>query len=154
MTNLPKGPHPEAQSHREVRVRRTGAGRFRATNARGGTIEIGSGHDDDFTPVELLLAAVAGCSGIDVDILTSRRAEPQTFDMVVGAEKIRDEGGNRLQDVTLSFSVTFPEGEAGDAAREVLPDAVRRSHERLCTVSRTVELPTSVTSSIADAADR
>ena len=38
----------------------------------------------------------------------------------------------------------FPHGEADDAARAVLPEAVRRSHDRLCTVSRTVELGTPV----------
>jgi putative redox protein len=41
--------------------------------------------------------------------------------------------------------VEFPASEAGDAAREVLPSAVQRSHDRLCTVSRTVELGTPVT---------
>jgi putative redox protein len=34
--------------------------------------------------------------------------------------------------------VTFPEGEAGDRAREALPRAVRQSRDRLCTVGRTV----------------
>ena len=36
----------------------------------------------------------------------------------------------------------------GDAARAVLPDAVRRSHDRLCTVSRTIELGIPVTSRV------
>lgn len=40
--------------------------------------------------------------------------------------------------------MTFPDGEAGDAARAVLPKAVAESHDRLCTVGRTVELPTPV----------
>lgn len=132
-------------NHRSVSLSRTAAGRFRAVNARGGEIAIGSGGEDpDFTPVELLLAGVAGCSGIDVDILTSRRSEPETFEMTVGAEKVRDDQGNHLTDITLTFRVTFPDGPDGDAARAVLPEAVRKSQERLCTVSRTVELPTPV----------
>ncbi len=36
--------------------------------------------------------------------------------------------------------MSFPAGSAGDAARAVLPDAVRKSHDGLCTVSQTVEL--------------
>ncbi|MDQ2848960.1 MAG: hypothetical protein M3Y77_22105, partial [Actinomycetota bacterium] len=64
--------------------------------------------------------------------------------------KVRDDDGNHLTDVALQFRVDFPAGEAGDAARAVLPDAVRKSHERLCTVSRTVELPTPVTVQIDD----
>ena len=38
----------------------------------------------------------------------------------------------------------FPEGEDGDKARALLPDVVRKSHDRLCTVSRTVELGTPI----------
>ena len=133
---------------RGVTVTRTAPGRFRATNRRGGAIEIGSGEDPDFTPVELLLAALAGCSAIDVDILTSRRSEPTTFDVRASGTKVRDGQGNHLTDAGLRFRVSFPDGPAGDAARTVLPDAVRRSHERLCTVSRTVELPTPVTVTI------
>ena len=33
----------------------------------------------------------------------------------------------------------FPEGEAGDRARERLPRAIEQSRDRLCTVSRTVQ---------------
>jgi len=40
--------------------------------------------------------------------------------------------------------VRFPDDEGGDAARALLPEAVNRSHDRLCTVSRTVELGTAV----------
>jgi len=132
----------------DVTVTRTAPGRFRATNARGGVIEVGSGGDVDFTPVELLLAALAGCSAIDVDILTSRRSEPTSFDVRATATKVRDALGNHLSDPRVRYRIAFPAGPAGDAARSVLPDAVRRSHDRLCTVSRTVELPTPVAVSI------
>jgi uncharacterized OsmC-like protein len=54
------------------------------------------------------------------------------------------EGGNSLKDIRLTFHVTFPEGAAGDAAREILPRAVRTSHDRTCTVSRTIEAGTPV----------
>jgi putative redox protein len=40
--------------------------------------------------------------------------------------------------------LAFPAGAAGDAARAVLPDAVRKSHDGLCTVGRTVELGTPI----------
>jgi putative redox protein len=63
----------------------------------------------------------------------------------VGAEKIRDSSGNHLTDITVTFRIAFPDGEAGDKARAILPDVVRQSHERLCTVSRTVELGTPIT---------
>ena len=94
----------------------------------------------DFTPVDLLLAGIGGCTAVDVDILTSRRAEPEAFEVHVDAEKVRDDTGNHLADIVVTFRVRFPDGEGGDKARALLPDAVRKSHDRLCTVSRTVEL--------------
>ena len=52
----------------------------------------------------------------------------------------------------INFEVSFPDGESGDAAEAVLPIAIRKSHDRLCTVTRTVELPTPVTSTLRSAA--
>jgi putative redox protein len=48
----------------------------------------------------------------------------------------------------VTFRLTFPEGEAGDAARALVPETVKRSHDRICTVSRTVELGTPITTRI------
>ena len=50
-----------------------------------------------------------------------------------------------MGDLRVEFTVTFPEGEDGDQARERLPGAIARSHDRLCTVSRTVERGTPIT---------
>ncbi len=131
-----------------VSITRTALGRYKAIAESGATLEFGEG-DDEFSAVELLLAALGGCTAIDVDYLTSRRANPDSFEVVVEAEKVKDPAqGNRLADVTLTFRLRFPEGTAGDAARAVLPDAVQRSHDRLCTVGRTMELPTPVTTHI------
>jgi len=49
-----------------------------------------------------------------------------------------------MEELSVTFRLRFPDGEGGDAARALLPDIVRRSHDRLCTVSRTVELGTPV----------
>jgi putative redox protein len=133
-----------APTHRVVTVSREPDGVFIAGNVRGGTLTVGDGTGEAFTPTELLLAAIGACTAIDVATLTSRRAEPDSFEVHVDAEKVRDDGGNRLQDLAVTFRVSFPDGTGGDAARELLPEAVRRSHDRLCTVSRTVELGTPV----------
>jgi putative redox protein len=132
-------------THRAVTIERIVNSHYTATNARGGTITVGTADTTDFSPVELLLVAIGACTAIDVDILTSRRAEPDSFTVVVGAEKVRDAGGNIMKDITVTFRIAFPEGEDGDKARALLPDAVKKSHERLCTVSRTVEQGTPVT---------
>lgn len=131
---------------RSVTLTRTGPTMFTARNARGGEITVGSPAEgtDHFSPVELLLAAVAGCSGIDIDILTSRRAEPEELTLTASAEKLRDQDGNHLGPVTVTVTARFAEGAEGDGGRERLPEAVELSRDRLCTVSRTVLLPTPV----------
>lgn len=136
---------------RQVQFERTANSKYEVTNVRGGTLSVGSGQDTDFTPVELLLAAIGTCSAIDVDVVTSRRAEPTEFRAVVRGNKLRDpEEGNRLENLAVEFTITFPDGEDGDKAREALPRAVKMSHDRLCTVSRTVELGTPVTTTLFD----
>lgn len=136
-------------SSRSVEMERVDVGRYLVRNRRGGSMTIGSGGEADFTPVELLLAAIGGCTAIDVDLITSRRAEPDHFSVRVSGDKVRDDNGNRMQNLTVEFRVTFPDGEAGDAARDALPRAVQRSHDRLCTVSRTVELGTPIEAGIS-----
>jgi uncharacterized OsmC-like protein len=135
-----------ADEKRVVTLRRTAKGQFTATNARGGQIELAFGEPPEFTPVELLLVAIAGCTSLDVDFITAKRAEAESFEVRAEADKVRDEHGNHLQNITVTLSVTFPDGEAGDAARESLPLALARSHDRLCTVSRTIELGTPIDS--------
>jgi putative redox protein len=135
---------------RAIDLTRLEKGRYEATNPRGGRLVLGQGGDDEsFSPVELLLVAIAGCSAIDVDFITAKRAEPTRFDVRMTGDKIRDEQGNRMTNLTVTFDVAFADDEAGRAAYDVLPRAVQQSHDRLCTVSRTVEVGTPVETVIA-----
>lgn len=129
---------------RTVQLARMGEGRYKATNVRGGVLPIGSGEDPDFTPVELLLAAIAGCSAIDVDLITGKRSEAEQFDVHARGHKVRDEDGNHMSGLALRFDVVFPDGPDGDAARGVLQRAIEQTRDRLCTVSRTVALSSPV----------
>jgi putative redox protein len=47
----------------------------------------------------------------------------------------------------VEFHVAFAAGEVGDRAREAVPRLLQESHDRLCTVTRTVELGTPVSTS-------
>ena len=137
-------------THRSVTLDRLDEGVYLARNARGSELRFGSKAGEAFTPVELLLAAIAGCSALDVDVVTGRRSAAETFSARVDAEAIRGPEGNALHDITVTFTVTFPEGPDGDAARAIAPRALRTSHERTCTVSRTIEAGTPVTLRLAD----
>jgi putative redox protein len=132
------------EDHRWVSLDRIDEGVYLARNARGHELRFGSKDPDGFTPVELLLAAIAGCTAVDIDVVTGRRSPAEQFRARVDAE-VSHEDGNILHDITLTFSVTFPPGEAGDAARQILPRVAQTSHDRTCTVSRTIEAGTPVT---------
>ena len=134
--------------HRSVTLQRVEKGRYIATNRDGATLAFGEGADE-FSAVELLLTAIAGCTAADVDYITNKRADPTQYAVDISADKVRDDAGNHLVNLAITFRVCFAEGEAGDAAREILPLAVQRSHDRLCTVSRTVEIGTPITVEIA-----
>ena len=144
-------PVMSADTFRSVDIERTSLGNYVVRNVRGGSLSMGTGEDGSFTPVELLLAAIGGCTSIDVDHITSRRAEPTRFSVKVTGDKVRDEaGGNRMQNLMVEFTVTFPADADGDRAREALPRSLQQSHDRLCTVSRTVESGTPVSIVVAD----
>lgn len=131
----------ESPTWRGVTMTRESLSRFVATNERGASITISSNDEDaEFTPVELMLAALASCSAVTVDALTSRRAEPTTFEVAAEGHKVKDEHGSHLVQLRIDFDLRFPDGEAGDKAREMIPRALQQTHERLCTVSKTVEL--------------
>lgn len=114
---------------------------YTATNGRGASIEVGG--QGNFSPVELLLAAIGGCTAVDVDVMTSRRATPEVFEVVASGRKVT-EGGNHMEDLQVTFRLRFPEGADGDKARDRVAPAVKVSHGRDCTVSRTVELGTPI----------
>lgn len=142
---------PDPDTLRTVTLGRLDEGVYLARNPRGGQLRFGSHAGDDFTPVELLLAALAGCSAVDVDVVTGRRASAERFAVTARAHKVPTErGGSILRDIEVTFTVRFGADEAGDAAREVLPRALKASHDRTCTVSRTIEAGTPVLTRLDD----
>ena len=129
---------------RSVELTRTATGHYTARNAEGAEIAFGRG-EGLLSPVELLLAAIAGCSAIDVDVATSRSAEPSEFRVEATGRKILEENGaNRLEDLHLSFHLAFPDDAAGRKAAGMVQRLVTLSHDKYCTVSRTVEHGTAV----------
>lgn len=132
----------EERKKTKVTLTRLGSGHYEVRNSRGTTVEIATS-GAAFRPGELFLASIAACSSVDVDIMTSRRAEPEVFEVTSSGHK-SDEGGNHYEDLTVTFKLRFPQGADGDAARARVEAAIRASHDRHCTVSRTVEAGTPV----------
>lgn len=133
------------ENQRTVEITRIEKGLYEAVNRHGVKMVFGQDNTQSFSAVELLLAAIAGCSGTDVDFITSKRAEPSSFKVQISGRKVRDEAGkNHVADISMTFDITFPEGQKGDAARAVLGRSVQQSHDRLCSVSQTVERGTPI----------
>jgi uncharacterized OsmC-like protein len=57
-----------------VNLSRLSQHHFEATNSHGGTVSFGRKWAGEFTPVELLLVAIAGCTAMDVDAITVKRS--------------------------------------------------------------------------------
>ena len=133
---------------REVSIERVEARKYRATSLESGaSLEFGQG-EGLLTPVELLLAAIAGCSAIDVDVATTRRSEPEKFEVRAGGYKVSENSASRMEDIHLGFDLKFPDTEEGRKAASMVERIVKLSHDKYCTVSRTVELGASVRSEV------
>lgn len=138
---------------RSVDISRLAKGVYVATNRHGVKMVFGHDNTQMFSPVELMLTAIAGCSGTDIDFITSKRAEPSSFSLRITGEKMRDEAGkNHVANISFTVDIDFPEGEEGDAARAVLERSVHQSHDRLCSVSQTIERGTPIAVEIVDGA--
>lgn len=134
----------DPRSARGVDVVRVAEHHYRARTASGAEFDFGSAEGLP-TPVELLLAAIAGCSAIDVDTVASRRTEPENFSVRASGNVLDEDGAKRLDDIALTFELGFPDNAAGRAAAAAAPRSLALSHDKYCTVSRTVEHATAVT---------
>ena len=125
----------ELDNYRQTKIERIDRLRYRAYGANGATLDFGVG-EGLLTPVELLLAAIAGCS--------SGRSTPEVFEVLASALKQTEDGAVRLDDVEVDFDVRFPADEQGAKAQKMVDRLIQLSEQKDCTVSRTVEHPTNV----------
>lgn len=119
-----------------VEVHRTGEHTFTATNDRGAGVAIGrDGAPEAFTPGELLLAAIAGCSAVTSENLLVRRIGDDA-EITVRADRDKTpDDPNKFSRIRVHLDADLADVDDPD---KVL-DAVRRAIDRYCTVSRTVE---------------
>jgi putative redox protein len=114
----------------EITLRGLGGQVVEATGGTDGRVVMGpKWTPESFTPVELLLAAIAGCSGVDLCAVSERDGvEVEGFEVRVRA--VKPLGVNRLSQITVTYVVP----EAGlDAAQALVAEV-----SELCTVALTV----------------
>jgi putative redox protein len=92
------------------------------------------GHNSGFRPTQLLLAAVGGCSAIDVVmILKKQKQRIDSFEIEVEGEKEKVEEYSLFRDITIHFKLK------GEIELEKAERAVQLSIEKYCSVSKTLE---------------
>jgi putative redox protein len=113
--------------------------KFKAKSNNGYAFDIGAsksigGDESGFRPMELVLAAVASCSGIDaINILKKSRVEFSGMDIAVeGARK--DGIPSPFTDIKVIFRVHGPNVDRAKAEK-----AVSLSLEKYCSVSASLD---------------
>lgn len=93
--------------------------------------EIG-GENTGARPTELLLNAVAGCTGIDmISILQKMRLDPKSFHMDVKGERA-DDHPKRFTDIHIHYALE------GDLPEEKVVRAIQLSKDKYCSVSHSL----------------
>jgi len=123
---------------RDARLRWTGGLRFEGVSKFGQTIAVDAGKEnggseEGYSPSQLLLFAMIGCTGIDVaSILTKMRQSFSALEIEAIGEH-PSEYPKPFQTVRLIYHIS---GDNLDPAK--VRRAVTLSHEKYCMVSQTV----------------
>ena len=111
---------------------------FRAVDAQQHQVLIDSskengGTEAGFRPMQTLLAALGGCSGIDiVSILKKQRQEIDTFSIEVQGEREKGREPSLWKSITVNFSLS------GKLEEEKVRKACALSMEKYCSVAETL----------------
>ena len=110
---------------------------FECTNSAGNKILLDNTSQPDakgVSPMESVLMAVAGCSGIDiVNILKKQRQVISSFSAEVEGERIQVDDAKPFKKIWVKF---FIKGEVDPKKAE---KAAQLSFEKYCSVSKTLE---------------
>jgi putative redox protein len=120
-----------------------------ATNEDGNTLlmdgapDIG-GHGKAMRPMQLLLAAVGGCSAIDVILILKKQKQIiESFEIEVDGEREKIEDYSLFKDICLHFKIK------GEVDPDKAERAVKLSVEKYCSVSKTLEPTAKITYKIS-----
>ncbi|WP_277110662.1 OsmC family protein [Chryseobacterium taklimakanense] len=110
---------------------------FECTNAAGNSILLDNTSQPGakgVSPMESVLMAVAGCSGIDmVSILKKQRQNVTKFSAEVEGERIQVDDAKPFKSILVKF---FVDGDVNPAKAQ---KAAQLSFEKYCSVSKTLE---------------
>ncbi len=120
-----------ADQWREIEAEWQGGGTFIGKNPKGGTVQMGTLNDKPgVSPMELILVGLAGCTGVDIaDILTKKRQPLKALKVIVRGHK-REEYPKIFDEIEVTYLV-FGDGIEPQAVER----AIQLSEEKYCSVS-------------------
>lgn len=104
-----------------------------------GSSDIG-GNGKGMRPMQLLLAAVGGCSAIDVILILKKQKQViESFEVEVDGEREKIQDYSLFRDICLHFKIK------GQVDKDKAEKAIQLSLEKYCSVSKTLEPTAKVT---------
>lgn len=95
--------------------------------------EATGGHNSGIRPMQTLLAALGGCSGVDiVSILQKQRQKIDSFEMQIDGERESGKEPSLWKEIRILFSFT------GEVDREKAEKACALSVDKYCSVAATL----------------
>jgi putative redox protein len=126
-------------------TRKNGLYHMQAVNDTGNTIDMdGSpaigGENKGFRPMQLLLAAIGGCSTIDIVSILRKQREPlEDIQITVNGEREPNVEPSLFRDIHVHFALK------GNLSEEKVRKAVDLSMQKYCSVAKTLEKTARVT---------
>lgn len=121
---------------------------FEAENETGKKITMDAnaafgGKNLGFTPMQLLIAAIGGCSSIDiVNILKKQKQEIKNFDIKIDADREQGKEPSLFTNIHVSYFLT------GEIDLDKAQRAADLSIEKYCSVAKILEKTASITYSV------
>lgn len=131
----------------EMNVKWNGKMAFTGLTPSGHELKMDASQDDGgensgARPTELLLSAVAGCTGIDIiSILNKMRLNPTSFDMKVSGDRA-DEHPKKFTKVNIHYALE------GELPEDKVIRAIDLSKNKYCTVAHSLSAEITVSYSI------
>ncbi|MGI6363636.1 MAG: OsmC family protein [Bacillota bacterium] len=106
---------------------------FDAVNAKGARIKLGAGREDAVSPMEAVLMAAGGCSGIDiVSILEKMRQPLEGLEVTVTGQR-REEHPRSFREIAIRYVLK------GNLDPEKVQRAIELSLSKYCSVTNGLE---------------
>ena len=137
----------EPETPHVIRVKWVDGMRFVATDSAGHSIVLDStktagGEGSGFTPMQLLLAALGSCTGIDiVDILRKERQQIDDVEIIVTGQRVK-EPPRMYSEIHVEYKI-----RGRDVSEKAVQRAIQLSEEKYCSVEAMLKAKAKVSSS-------